>query len=108
MSTKKKHPLQAFKAAAHSPASQPNAFILPNDVAAFRAKEEQEAIHPPHYQGDYVMRIIEDFHLDFLDGQVIKYILRAGRKPGESIIRDLKKAEWYLQRKIANDQNRKG
>jgi len=61
-----------------------------------------DVVNPAHYQGDYVMRIIEDFGLDFLDGQVIKYILRAGHKPGESTIIDHKKALWYLERKIRN------
>lgn len=69
-----------------------------------RTTDHTDPIHPPHYQGDYVMRIIEDFHLDFLDGQVIKYILRSGNKPGEPRVRDLEKALWYLQRKIANEK----
>ncbi len=59
-------------------------------------------INPSHYHGDTVMKIIEDFHLDFLDGTVLKYILRAGQKPGEPAIRDYKKALWYLNRKISN------
>lgn len=59
-------------------------------------------IHPPYYQGDYVMRIIEDFSLDFLDGQVIKYVLRGGHKLNIPELEDLEKALWYLQRKITN------
>ena len=59
-------------------------------------------VNPAHYHGDYVMRIIEDFGLDFLDGQVVKYMLRSGNKPGEPAGRDYEKALWYLQRKIAN------
>ena len=65
-----------------------------------------DPINPPHYQGDYVMRIIEDFTLDFLDGQVIKYILRSGRKIGTPAIDDYRKALWYLQRKISNIEKR--
>jgi Protein of unknwon function (DUF3310) len=57
-------------------------------------------ITPEYYKGDYVMRIIEDFKLDFLTGTVIKYLLRAGHKGVEVI--DLKKAKWYLERKIGN------
>ncbi len=53
-----------------------------------------------YYHGDAVMRIIEEFKLDFLTGQVCKYILRAGNKPGNSELRDLQKAKWYLDRKI--------
>jgi hypothetical protein len=63
---------------------------------------DPDPVNPAHYKGDYVMRIIEDFHLDFLDGQVIKYILRAGKKAGASDLDDHKKAAWYLGRKIKN------
>ena len=59
-------------------------------------------VRPTHYQGDYVMKIIEDFKLDFLSGTILKYILRAGNKPGDSDLQDLNKAKWYLDRKIAN------
>ena len=61
-----------------------------------------DAVNPPHYKGDYVMRIIEDFGLDFLDGQVVKYILRAGKKTNTVTLEDYKKAQWYLNRKINN------
>lgn len=60
-----------------------------------------DLVNPDHYQGDYVMRVIEDFGLDFLSGTIVKYILRDGNKPGDSILQDLKKARWYLDRKIA-------
>jgi hypothetical protein len=57
-------------------------------------------ITPDYYKGDYVMKIIEDFKLDFLTGTIIKYLLRAGKKESEII--DLRKAQWYLDRKIGN------
>jgi len=60
-----------------------------------------DPVNPSHYHGDYVMRVIEDFQLDFLSGTIVKYLLRAGNKPGDSILQDLKKAHWYLERKIA-------
>jgi hypothetical protein len=41
-----------------------------------------DPVHPDHYKGDHVMRIIEDFNLDFLSGTVVKYLLRAGNKVG--------------------------
>jgi hypothetical protein len=62
----------------------------------------KDPINPDHYKGDSVMRIIEDFGLDFCLGTVVKYLLRAGHKEGNSELQDLQKAEWYLQRKIAN------
>lgn len=65
-----------------------------------------DPVKPEHYQGDYVMRIIEDFKLDFLSGTIVKYLLRAGNKPGECELQDLKKAQWYLSRKISNAEGR--
>jgi len=61
-----------------------------------------DPVNPVHYKGDYVMRIIEDFNLDFLSGTVVKYMLRAGNKETDSELQDLKKAKWYLERKIRN------
>lgn len=57
--------------------------------------------HPSHYQsGKFeVIDIIEEFTKDysgaeaFAMGNVIKYVLRSGKKNG---IEDLKKAQWYL------------
>ena len=57
---------------------------------------------PQHYQGTgmTVMEVIRAFKLDFACGNVIKYVLRAGRKPDEDKIRELEKALWYLQDEI--------
>lgn len=56
-----------------------------------------DPINPKHYQGDYVMRVIEDFGLGFRLGNVVKYILRADNK---GRLEDLRKAQWYLEREI--------
>jgi hypothetical protein len=59
-----------------------------------------DPVNPPHYKGDYVMRIIEDFNLGFCLGNVVKYALRADGKGAPT--EDLKKARWYLDREISN------
>ena len=59
-----------------------------------------DSVTHTYYQGDYVMRIIEDFKLDFLRGTVVKYLLRAGNKTADTELVDLEKARWYLDRKI--------
>lgn len=59
----------------------------------------QDAVNPAHYQGDYVMRVIEDFKLGFCLGNVTKYVLRSENK---NKLEDLKKARWYLDREIAS------
>lgn len=43
--------------------------------------------------------VIESFGLGFHLGNVVKYVLRAGRK--DEVLQDLRKARWYLGRKIA-------
>lgn len=63
--------------------------------------EKEMVNHPDHYQskqGIEVIDVIRSFTLDFWLGNCIKYILRAGRKG--PLLRDLKKAQWYLNDKI--------
>ena len=40
--------------------------------------------------------------LSFDLGNAIKYLWRAGQKPGEGYVRDLKKAEWYIRFAMIN------
>jgi len=64
--------------------------------------ERREAVdHPDYYKRGGVEAIdaIEAWELGFHLGNVVKYIARAGRKTADSL-RDLKKAEWYLNREI--------
>ena len=63
----------------------------------------KEAVnHPQHYGGENnpyeAIKVIEAWELDFCLGNTVKYISRAGKK--DNIIQDLKKAAWYLERKI--------
>lgn len=57
--------------------------------------------HPPHYAPGAmeVIDVIEGFALDFVTGNVIKYVLRSPYKGAQ--LDDLRKAEWYLRRLIA-------
>jgi hypothetical protein len=60
-----------------------------------------EAIdHPQHYNaGKFeVIDVIEDWQLGFHEGNVVKYVGRAKHKGRE--LEDLKKARWYLDRRI--------
>ena len=60
--------------------------------------------HPLHYGGENnpyeAIKVIEAWELDFHLGNVVKYISRAGKKDKAKTLEDLKKAEWYLSRKI--------
>jgi len=58
--------------------------------------------HPSHYlagNGIEAIDVIESFQLNFHLGNVVKYLLRAGKKG--PALDDLKKARWYLDREIA-------
>lgn len=66
--------------------------------------------HPEHYQfgknNEYeAIKVIEAWDLDFHLGNTVKYISRAGKKEVDKELQDLKKALWYLERKIKNLEN---
>lgn len=71
---------------------------------------EQQVNNPSHYGGQdnvyEAIKVIEAWQVDFCLGNTLKYISRAGQKPGESEIKDLKKAEWYLRRRIEQLERR--
>lgn len=62
--------------------------------------------HPKHYGGaeakHEAISVIEEWSLGFHLGNVVKYISRAGKKPDQTTISDLKKARWYLDRYIGD------
>jgi len=65
-------------------------------------KKEDKVNHPKHYTFGTieVIDVIEDWQLGFCEGNCIKYIARAKHKGNE--LEDLKKAQWYLNRKISD------
>lgn len=65
----------------------------------------KEAVdHPNHYGGHdnpfEAIKVIEAWGLGFCLGNAVKYISRAGKKPGNSELQDLRKARWYIDREI--------
>jgi hypothetical protein len=67
----------------------------------------EQVNHPPHYGGDTTyeaIKVIEAWELGFCLGNCVKYVSRAGKK-GNRLL-DLKKALWYLQREVDNEQNK--
>jgi len=61
---------------------------------------KEKVNHPSHYnQGKIeVIDAIEDWDLNFCEGNVIKYVARHRHKAEP--LEDLKKAKWYLERLI--------
>jgi len=70
---------------------------------------KEQVSHPEHYGGKdnpyEAIKVIEAWDLDFCLGNVVKYISRAGKK--NNTIEDLKKAKFYLERKINQMENTK-
>ncbi len=64
------------------------------------AKRPEMVDHPSHYNsGDIeVIAAIDDWKLSFHLGNVVKYVARAQYKG--TLVQDLKKARWYLDRFI--------
>lgn len=82
--------------------------FLPSDPNK-RLETEEMVNHPPHYQygknNEYeVIKVCEAWELD-KDAyifNVVKYVARAGKKNADKELEDLKKAAFYLDRKIKN------
>ena len=58
---------------------------------------------PDHYTSlkPEPIDVIHAWRLNYNIGNVVKYVVRAGRKPGEDKVKDLEKAVWYLNRIVA-------
>ena len=69
-------------------------------------KNKEHVNHPEHYGGENnpyeAIKVIDAWELGFSLGNTVKYISRAGKKESDKELQDLKKAAWYLDRKIKN------
>lgn len=70
-------------------------------------KRSDPVTNPAHYEapkpGLEPIEIIEAYGLGFHLGNVVKYVLRAGRKNG---LEDYEKAAWYLGRHIEKEKEK--
>lgn len=59
-------------------------------------------IRPDYYKsnGIEVLDLTDAFDLNFNLGNVVKYVVRAGKKDGEEKEKDLAKAKFYLNREL--------
>lgn len=65
-----------------------------------------DPINPDHYtrfKGVEVIDLAEQ--LNYNRGNVVKYVSRAGNKPGNCKLQDLQKAKWYIEREIKRVEN---
>ena len=62
---------------------------------------KQDAVNPGHYEFPGGVQVIDiTKHLDFLTGNVIKYVARAGRKGDrlEDLLKARKYLDWAIER----------
>ncbi|WKK23054.1 DUF3310 domain-containing protein [Streptomyces olivoreticuli] len=92
-------------------AGLPHAMDAPKEQALMQAAVMTPADYvdrPDHYtshpSGIECIEVTE--HLDFLLGNVFKYLWRHGLKSESPSLQDLKKARWYLDRKITLEERR--
>ena len=71
------------------------------DLGWTSTESEQTESTPSHYQGTIQpIDLINAQNLNFNLGNVVKYVCRAGKKEGESNLKDLKKAKDYINYEI--------
>lgn len=73
------------------------------DRAISIINDKSDAVNSPSHYADgkiEVIDFIEDKKLGFCLGNAVKYIARAGKKDPTKEVEDLKKARWYIERRI--------
>lgn len=83
-------------------ARQKPSTLAPNAVASMAIYADDVVNSPSHYKvgGIETIDFIEAKQLDYHLGNVVKYISRADYK--DEKLENLKKAQWYLNRAVAN------
>lgn len=76
--------------------------LVPNAVMSMAVYADDKVNSPSHYKvgGIETIDFIEAKQLDYHLGNVVKYISRADYK--DEKLENLKKAQWYLNRAVAN------
>lgn len=72
--------------------------------AAIKILADNDLVNqPPHYKsgGVETLDFIEAKDLNYRLGNVVKYVVRCGKKDGSDPVQDLEKARFYLDREIA-------
>lgn len=66
-----------------------------------------DKVSPSHYQLPGGFQVIDlTKHLGFCEGNVVKYVARAGNKDGESRLDDLRKAKYYLDLAVRDEESK--
>ena len=99
-----KHMSTIFEQIENYPDTTTSGEISLDDVTkapSYENDDPEMVQNPKHYNTVPNIECIDVVeHFDFCRGNILKYVWRSGEKPGESELRDLKKAQWYLTRLI--------
>ncbi len=83
------------------PACNPRGGVPESD----RIVPRYDNINPPHYQAANGLESIDVIEAFFPSKPyrwaAMKYLIRAGKKPGQDEVQDLRKAIWWIEREIA-------
>ena len=77
---------------------------LDEALESFNYGFKTDIIHKsPHYNHGKIeaIDVIEDWGLNFSQGNILKYLCRAGKKSGEEFLKDLKKMQYYVNREVS-------
>ena len=75
-------------------------------IEGLTVTEAGDPVNPAHYKSTMPIECIEiTEQLSFCQGNAVKYIWRAGEKPGADWRADVAKARWYADRETARQQN---
>lgn len=78
-------------------------------VDGFELWEVTDEINPDHYRKSLPFEAIELCEmLSFCQGNAVKYVCRAGAKPGVPWRTDIEKARWYVRRELHRLDGRPG
>jgi hypothetical protein len=84
---------------------------MSGEHASDRKVPRYDTINPPHYRAANGMESIDVIEAFVPDKPhrwaALKYVFRAGKKPGQDEVQDLRKAVWWLEREIASIERRK-
>ena len=78
-------------------------FWLYSEADPEKEENKNDPVNHPSYYTDGKIEVIDyikDKGLGFCLGNAVKYISRAGKKDPEKEIEDLRKAAWYINRRI--------
>lgn len=78
-------------------------FWIYSEADPEKEENKNDPVNHPSYYTDGKIEVIDyikDKGLDFCLGNAVKYISRAGKKDPEKEIEDLRKAAWYINRRI--------